>query len=148
MEKLKLLSYFKLGVVRMADSVRVVIALCYQGPDKYLIIPDCPYCYAQHRHRVEGIKPLSEAHVNGAVVAYTAEMPTKISECLGRGRTYALELREKSEVPQEKKKLCRGVKNNGDPCSKPVRKGYCVCIFHIKQQASILERRYAELTGT
>jgi hypothetical protein len=132
----------------MSDSLRVVVALCYQGPSGFLIVPDCPYCFCTHIHRVTGIKPLSNVHVNGAVIPYLPGMPTKISECSDRGRTYVLELRNKVEIPQEKKKLCRGVKNNGEPCSKTVRKGYCVCIFHAKQQAAILERRYAELVGT
>jgi len=132
----------------MAESLRVVVALCYRGQNKFLIIPECPYCFSQHKHRVEGIKPLSESHTNGAVVPYLEEMPTKISECLDRGRTYALELREKEEVPQEKKKICRGVKKDGNPCSKTVRPGYCVCTFHASQHIDIIERRYAELTGT
>lgn len=132
----------------MTESVKVVIALCYSGVNKFLIIPECPYCYSEHKHRVEGIKPLSEKHTNGAVVPYLPEMPTKISECIDRGRTYALELRESDQVPKEKKKICRGVKKDGSPCSKTVRAGYCVCTFHVRQQTAITEKRYTDLTGT
>jgi hypothetical protein len=132
----------------MTESVRVVIALCYRGTNQFLMVPECPYCYTTHKHKVEGIKPLSERHANGAVVPYLPEMPTKISECPDRGRTYALELRDREEVPQEHKKICRGVKNNGEPCSKRVRPDYCVCTFHVRQQRDIIERRYSELTGT
>ena len=132
----------------MSDSPRVVIALCYPSVDKYLIVPECPYCFCQHKHRLPGIKPLAERHTNGAVVPYTEDMPTKISECSDRGRTYALEVREKSEVPQEKKHTCRGTKRDGTPCSKPVRPDYCVCSFHLRQQVGIVEQHYAELTGT
>jgi len=129
-------------------EIRVVLALCYRESTGYLIIPDCPYCYGIHKHRVPGIKPLGTRHTNASVVPYSSEMPTKISECLHGGHTYALELRAVNDIPYDKKKLCRGVKKNGEPCSKTVRKDYCVCSFHLKQQATVLAARYAELTGT
>lgn len=139
---------FPLSKYLMSETVKAVVALCYRGLDKFLIIPDCPYCFCQHKHRLEGIKPLSERHANGAIVPYLSEMPTKISECPDRGRTYVLELRTKEEIPQESKKICRGVRMNGDPCTLKAKVGYCVCGFHTRQQAEIIKRRYTELTGT
>lgn len=131
----------------MNKIIRVVVALCYQGPNKFLIIPSCPYCFSSHQHRLTGILPLASKHSNGEVIEYHSDMPTKISECLLQGRTYCLELRPKEEIPIEKL-ICRGIKKNTEPCSLPARKGYCVCRHHISQYGDLITKRYKELTGT
>lgn len=137
-------SYF----VKMASQVRVVVALCFEGLNNFLIIPECPYCYCRHSHRCPGLKPLSTRHRNGELIPYTPDMATKISDCQTTAHTYALELRDKKDVPVEKIKLCRGVTAKNKPCKCKSNPGYCVCKIHFKQMQSIADKRLVLLYGS
>jgi hypothetical protein len=124
---------------------RVVVALCYRSPGNFLTIPNCPYCFCTHKHRVPGITLTRIKHVNGAVIPYRRSMFTKISDCETASYTYALELRRETEIPIELKKLCRGVTAKNRPCQRKVRAGACVCLTHEKQLEAITTKRANEL---
>lgn len=130
---------------------KVVIALCYYGPNGFLIINECPFCFCSHKHRVRSITTTIEKHKNGDVIPYHSSMVTKISDCRTPVHTYALELREKSEVPIEIRKLCRGTTAKGVPCKKLARRGECVCASHVYQLETIAaaqcERLFTPITS-
>ena len=131
-----------------ARRPRVVIALCYHGNNNFLVIPDCPYCHCQHRHRVPGIKELPEKHCNGEVTFYHDEMCTKVSDCLTSAHTYALELRPKEEVPQEVVRMCRGITAKGQQCKRRARLGMSVCTQHTPQLQLLTDQQVKKLLET
>jgi len=129
---------------------RVVIALCYEDDGGFLVIPDCPYCFIEHKHRVPHLKPLKSNYLNGMLAQYEKGMAIKISDCLTAGRSYALALCPRScfLVAERPKLLCHGITQKGTACKRAARPSVCVCTLHYRQLEDIVTARLAELYGT
>ena len=125
---------------------RVVIALCYEGINKYYLIPECPFCFTPHRHRLSSTPSLKTDSTNGQYVLYQEGMITKISDCRGPSGIYALELREKKEFDFKKKSTCHGKTIRGIKCKKLVKIDNTVCIFHANQLNEVISNRIEQLT--
>jgi hypothetical protein len=121
--------------------LKVVIALCYEGPNRFYIIDNCPYCFCSHKHRSSrqlAVVASDRRHRNGEVALYEEGMVTKISDCQTTARTYALELRKKEDIPLEPRKHCRGTTRKGKACQRYARLGHCLCLAHDHQMADLV----------
>lgn len=126
----------------------IVIALCYLGAGGYVVIPECPFCFASHKHKVPDIKELEDDYKNGDHVPYTSRMFTKVSDCIYYASIYSLVLKPIDFFHLPVKLKCKGITKAGEPCKRNAQPGICVCGTHYPQHRQLIEKRRKELLKT